>query len=440
MHFTCWKMQLTKKHIVMQNKPFYHAVMQKQKRVVLIPFIFMMIFSCVFCQEGKIKISKIKVFQDDVELEDSNQLSTILSYTKLRENKAFTKASFEKEIICTKLRLMDSGLFYTAEVESLPSRKNPGTFVVYISVRTGFLLRFGGDAIYGMFGKVSFSGNRDKLLGYAGYNKNGLSYVNENTFGIPLVLGGAVFTNLPEGLSQKTGIKVEGQQKTGWFITPDLQIGNDTGLSFLFDVKAGKDVISDIYFSPYLFRTFFAQKVFAAFELRYFNLFSEIESGCKKFSSVEGAFTVDYSPVPKVTLAGMLCSGFVCNSDDKKISLEKNALTVCDGLGLSNRGVRSAYLSEELKADYYALCSMEVRFTVLELKIPPAFPCDIVPFVFTDLAVNHNHDLQTTKFLDAYGIGLEIDFECPVFAYFNFSYGVNHQGKGKFIFAAMQSF
>ena len=179
----------------MQNKPFYHAVMQKPKRVVLVPFIFMMIFSCVFCQEGKIKISKIKVFQDDVELSESNQLSTILSYTKLRENKVFTKTSFEKEIIRTKLRLMDSGLFYTAEVESLPSRKNPGTFVVYITVRTGFLLRFGGDAIYGMFGKGSFSGNRDTLLGYAGYNKNGLSYVNENTFGIPLVLGGAVFTN-----------------------------------------------------------------------------------------------------------------------------------------------------------------------------------------------------------------------------------------------------
>ena len=327
---------------------------------------------------------------------------------------------------------MDSGLFYTAEVENLPSRKNPGTFVVYITVRTGFLLRFGGDAIYGMFGKVSFLGNRDKLLGYAGYNKNGLSYVNENTFGIPLVLGGAVFTNLPEGLSRKTGIKVEGQQKTGWFITPDLQIGNDTGLSL--------GHATDLYFSPYLFRTFFAQKVFAAFELRFFDLFTDVGDDKKNFSSLESAFTVDYSPFSKLTLAGMLCGGFVCNSDDKKISLEKNALTVCDGLGLSNRGVRSGYSSEEMKADYYGLCSMEVRFTVLELKIPPAFPCNIVPFVFTDLAVNHNRNLQTTKFLDAYGIGLEIDFECPVFAYFNFSYGVNHQGKGKFIFAAMQSF
>ena len=425
-------MQLTKNHIVLQNKPFYHALMQKQKRIFLIALIFMMIFSKAFCQEGKIKISKIKVFQDDVELAESNQLSTILSYTKLRENKTLTKASFEKEIIRTKLRLMDSGLFYMAEVESLPSRKNPGTFVVYITVRTGFLLRFGGDAIYGMFGKVSFSGNRDKLLGYAGYNKNGVSYVNENAFGIPLVLGGAVFTNLPEGLSRKTGIKVEGQQKTGWFLTPDLKIGNETGL-FL-------GPATDIYFSSYLFKTFYAQKSFAAFELRYFDLFSDIKSDCKKFSSVEGAFTVDYLPIPKVTLAGMLCGGCVIFSDEQKISLEKNTATVCDGLGLSNRGVRSGYSLEELKADYYGLCSMEVRLNALSFKIPPAFPCDIIPFIFTDLAVSHNRDFQKTEFLDAYGIGLEIDFECPVFAYFNFSYGVNHQGKGKFIFAAMQSF
>ena len=41
---------------------------------------------------------------------------------------------------------------------------------------------------------------------------------------------------------------------------------------------------------------------------------------------------------------------------------------------------------------------------------------------------------------DAYGAGLLISFDCPVFAYFNFSYGVNHQGKGRFVFAAMQSF
>ena len=432
MHFTFRLLQLTKNHIVLQNKPFYHAFMQKQKRILLIALIFFMIFSKTFGQEGKIKISKIKVFLDDVELYDTIKLSTILSYTKLREDKSFTQSSLEKEIKRTKLRLMDSGLFYTAEVESLPSRKNPGTVVIYITVRTGFLLRFGGGGIYGVFGKVALSGNRDSLLGYAGYNKNGISYVNENTFGIPLVLGGAVFTNLPEGLSEKTGIKVEGLQKTGWFITPDLKIGNDTGLSL--------GHTADIYFSPYLFRTFYAQKSFATFELRSFNSFSDAGGNCNTFSSLESSFTVDYSPIPKLTLAGMICGGFVCHSDNKKISLEKNTVTVCDGPGLSNRGVRSGYSLEELNADYYGLCSMEVRFNVLEFKIPPAFPGTIIPFVFTDLAVSHNQGFESIDFLDAYGIGLQINFECPVFAYFNFSYGVNHLGKGKFIFAAMQSF
>ena len=276
--------------------------MHKQKQIFLIALIFMMIFSRAFCQEGKIKVSKIKVFLDDLELSDATRLSTVLSYTKLRENKAFSQAALEKEIKATKLRLMDSGLFYSAEVESLPSRKNPGTLVVYISLRNGFLLRFGGGAIYGMFGKVSFSGRRDKLLGYTGYNKNGISYVNENAFGLPLVLGASLFTNLPEGLSTKTGVKLEGLQKTGWYITPDLKIGNDTGLDLFFDSKSARDLTPDIYFSPYLFQTFYSQKAFATFELRVLTK--------KAFTSLESAFTVDYSPLPKIGLAGMLCAGF----------------------------------------------------------------------------------------------------------------------------------
>ena len=124
----------------MRNMPDF-LDLQKQKRFFLIYVLFMMIFSSGFCQENKIKISKIKVFLDDVELTEQTELSeeqhtkeiklsTILSYTKLRKDKFFTQKALVKELTRTKLRLMDSGLFYTAEVESLPSRKNPGTVVV----------------------------------------------------------------------------------------------------------------------------------------------------------------------------------------------------------------------------------------------------------------------------------------------------------------------
>ena len=294
-----------------------------------------------------------------------------------------------------------------------------------------------------MFGKAALSGNRDKFFAYAGYNKNGLSYVNENTFGVPLVFGAGVFTNLPEGLSKKSGVKVEGNQKTGWYVTPDFKLGIDTGVSGIFGKKKTDGVITDIYVSPYIFKTLYSEKTFATAELRFFNSYgdvTEICGSCKSFNSLEGALTADFSPVQKLTLAGMICGGIVCYSDEEKISLEKNAVTVSDGLGLSNRGVRAGYSRDELKSDSYGLCSMEVRFNVLSMKIPPAFPCNFVPYVFTDFAVSYNRDSENMDFLDAYGIGIQVDFECPVFAYFNFSYGINHEGKGKFIFAAMQSF
>ena len=72
--------------------------------------------------------------------------------------------------------------------------------------------------------------------------------------------------------------------------------------------------------------------------------------------------------------------------------------------------------------------------------MPPCFPVDIIPYLFTDLALTQEYSDKSIRLFDAYGVGLAINFDCPVFAYFNFSYGINHQGKGKFVFAAMQNF
>ena len=126
---------------------------------------------------GKITVSKVKVFLDEEEITEESEktqndgkirYSTIMSYTKFRENKKFSGKQLEKEAESTRLRLMDSGLFYSAEVETRESRKNPGTMVIYISVRTGFLLRFGGGNAYGFFGKAALGGRRNNLTGYLG--------------------------------------------------------------------------------------------------------------------------------------------------------------------------------------------------------------------------------------------------------------------------------
>ena len=397
--------------------------------------------------DTQISVSKIKVFLDEDEITKESEkstgdgkirYSTIMSYTKFRENKKFSHKQLQKEAESTRLRLMDSGLFYSAEVETRESRKNPGTMVVYISVRTGFLLRFGGGNAYGLFGKVSLGGRRNKLTAYLGYNKSGLSYLDENTFGLPLILGAGFYTNLPESLAENKALTFDTLVKAGFFLTPDLRLGVD--LKTLFSVN--EEPFAAFTLSPFICHTaWFAENLVMNSEFRSFNYFSDAFEG----SSAEAAVNIDYSPFKKITLAGLLSGGAViCQKNEKassvKINLEKSALTLCDGLGLANRGIRSGYSRKELTTDCYGLFSTEIRWKAYSCTMAQTFPLDIIPYLFTDLAFAKKYSAEGYRFLDAYGAGLLISFDCPVFAYFNFSYGLNHEGKGRFVFAAMQSF
>ena len=92
-----------------------------KRRDILFLIIFLISVGAGFGAEGdtalvpataRMSISKIKVFLDEEELTQDSpadgkiRYSTILSYTKFRENRKFTKKGFEKEAETTRLRLM----------------------------------------------------------------------------------------------------------------------------------------------------------------------------------------------------------------------------------------------------------------------------------------------------------------------------------------------
>ncbi len=373
---------------------------------------------------ARMPVSKIKVFLDEEELTQDSpangkiKYSTILSYTKFRENKKFTKKDFEKEAETTRLRLMNSGLFYSAQVETRESRKNPGAMVVYITVRTGFLLRFGGGNAYGLFGKAALGGRRNLLTGYLGYNKSGASYIDENAFGLPLILGADVFTNVAQSLVQKEPLAFDTSFKAGFFVTPDISMGAD--VQALISTQDGTS--ADFTLSPFFCHTaLFSEALKMKTEIRQFNFLGSEERG----SSLEAAVNLEYAPIKQITLAGLLGGGVV----------------ICDTkINLTDQKIRSGYTAQDLTSDCYGLFSAEFRWNALSFNMPPCFPVDLIPYIFTDLALAQEYSDKSIRLFDAYGVGLAINFDCPVFAYFNFSYGVNHQGKGKFVFAAMQSF
>lgn len=427
--------------------------MNRFYRLCLVLILFTTTFTCTALFAGttpeedknlKVIVSKIRVFLDDEELlTEENEKSfsgkfnreTILSFTKLAAGKEYSIAKLEQEIKESRIRLLNSGYFYNASVEKLESRKNKGTYIIYINVTTGFLKRYGGGGIFALFGDAGLHGNREQLLWYAGWNKNGLSYLYENVCGTPLILGADLFTDAPYGFTNENGVNINGKATAGFFLTPDLRFCVDCNACFNFNSLAFE---KDFTISSYLSQTkYFSEKISATSE------FCICEFPFLNWNTTyEGAGTVNYTPVKQITLAALICGGISPDKEPAAINLSRNESGFHHNQGLANRCVRSGYSEKELLSRSYILGTFEIRWNAFSFTVPPCFPCNVIPYAYSDFCATEKlcDEKGNISFLDAYGVGLQLNFTSPVFAYFNFSYGFNRFGKGKFCFAAVQSF
>lgn len=413
------------------------------KRLITL-LIFSLILLPVFAANNEITISRVRVFLDDVEITKDDDAaisySTILSFSTIRAGKKYTVESLDSECKQTQLRLLNSGYFYNAVVDVVPPRKNPDKRTVIISVTKGFLPRFGGGPYYGMFGRVGVGGKRNQLIGVAGWNLLGATYTDENFCDLPVIVGASMFTDAPAGIFGGNGVSFNGTFTLGAFIEPDLRFCVD--VLALTNTKYGF-IDEQIILSPYLYNKHYINNK-ASWE-------SEVRMYCKPTVSsgdfgAELCNSINYSPIQKLNLAALVCggTGFGKAADQifvHDLSLEHNSVSSMSGL--SKRSVRSGYATEELCFDSYVLTSLEARWKAVDFIIAGTFPCAIRPFVYTDLALGKTSvqsDSKNWNFVDAYGAGLQINFDCPVFAYFNFAYGFNHEGKGKFCFYTGLSF
>jgi hypothetical protein len=108
---------------------------------------------------------------------------------------------------------------------------------------------------------------------------------------------------------------------------------------------------------------------------------------------------------------------------------------------VEDRSIRSGYSLDELMAPHYLFGSMELRFNFVTFNIAHTVDCIIQGYIFSD--VGRIYDLTGTskkEFVDAYGGGVRVLFDNPVFAYFTFAYGLNHEGNGRFSFCATAGF
>lgn len=405
---------------------------------IFIGLLFLLIGFSAFAETELITISRVRVFLDDVEIsseefEEKSTVSaaTVLSFTNLKPGKKMSLKALDKEIQQTQIRLINSGYFYNASIEIVPPRKNPEKRTIIINVTTGFLKRFGGGGIYGIAGKVALGGKRNQLLGVAGWNLNGVNYLDENLFDLPIIAGGYLYTNAPSCFTNKgSGVDFSGSATLGSLITPDLRFCVDT----LGIINTSTGIVQNNFIvSPYLFyQHFFNNQIKTTTELRFYSK-PIVSTAC--FSG-ELCQTLNYSPLERLNFGALLCGGvFLGNTYDSvfghDLTLEHSAVSGNGGMG--KRSIRSGYDPEELLVKNYVMASLEARIKVADFMIAKVFPCNIKPFGYVDLAYGQN-SARDWSFLDAYGLGIQVNFDCPVFAYFNFAYGFNHLGKGKFCF------
>ncbi|HNY18127.1 MAG TPA: hypothetical protein PKL75_11775 [Treponemataceae bacterium] len=356
---------------------------------------------------------------------------TIRSFLSVRPGLIVAPRDLERRCLDSERRLIESGYVYEASVLPLPSKNGAVERLIVVSVTEGFFGRFGGGGIWAMAGKAGLFGDRASALFWAGYNRNGFSVLHSDVGGTPLALGARLFYYGPGDYDGKTAGSREncfyGALSAGWYLGPDLLVGIDGALD---------------HFGPSSTGLFSLQP--CVFLNRY------IAWGAK--SAWGGEARGYWYPDLEMTKADCTAHARAGFTEKARVALSGSVGYSADDLPTDacfdlyyaeDRSVRSGYSTDELIGSRYALASAELRYDFLSFKVPPAFPCTVQGFLFSDVAAIDPADCDAdggadssaaSGPLDAYGLGARVIFDNPVFAYFTFTYGVNHEGDGRFIF------
>lgn len=347
--------------------------------------------------------------------------ATVLSFIDLKPGRRYSLEDLERRCREGEARLLDSGLTYGARVMVLPPRRDPESRTVLVTVKSGFLWRFGGGNAYGTVGKAAVGGERLSVRLFAGWNRNGAEILHERAGGLPLVLGAGAFFDAPglwplpltvTGLPPQTRV-FEASLTQGLYAGPDLFLGVDEGAAF----PLGAEEFPLLSIQPrFRFERFLVPRNPGNAPVR-----AGSEGRLWWFPRREGSGKAEISAWIRWPLAGRLTAA------------AKGAAGVTAGefgfdlFGAEDRSVRSGYGFDKLQARRFGYASAEGRFPVADLPLGGGIACRIEAFVFADAAVLEPFQGGSPSIRDAeaFGSGLRLLFDSPVFAYFSLSGGVN---------------
>ncbi len=408
-----------------------------------------------FFSEEAVSVTKVKIIIQEKEYvwntdgvmeqisDESSYISpyTVASFSSLIPGKDYSLKKLEEEVMRTQMRLVQCGLFYSAVVQIIPPRKNPHERTIIITVTEGFLHRFSGGNAYAMYGREGLGGSRSGLYAYAGWNLLGLSYAHENLFhnGTIAAFSFASYDLFPSLLPDNNAShKMQGAMHLGKYITPDIGVTLFSRILFTSLMSSFSEAHCSlgpvIRLNRYEFWPFSFSWNMETSALWYMNQNSYTAQTSWSFhKNFAEQYFSNKGRDQKLTLSFLLSAGFENSTAPE--SLAFNLYSTVD------RSVRSGYSEEEVSGISYALFSTELRFNVFSLRIPPAFTCVPQIFLYTDIAfIEQKGSDGLYAYRDAFGGGIRLLLDNPIFAYFTFAYGLNHEGSSRFVFAVTGGF
>lgn len=353
---------------------------------------------------------------------------TVLSFIDLKPGRRYRPDDLERRCREGEARLLDSALTYGARVTVLPPRRDPESRTVLVTVKSGFLWRFGGGNAYGTVGKAAVGGERLSVRLFAGWNRNGAEILHQRAGGLPLVLGAGAFFDAPglwplplgvTGLPPQTRV-FEASLTQGVYAGPDLFLGVDEGAAFSLGAE-GSPILS---VQPrYRFERFLVSRNPGDAPVR-----AGSEGRLWWFPGREDSAKAEVSAWVRLPLSERLAAAA------KGAAGASVGEFGFDLFGAEDRSVRSGYAFDGLQARRFGYASAEGRFLVADLPLGGGISCRIEAFAFADAAVLERFRGGSTGLRDAeaFGSGLRFLFDSPVFAYFSLSGGVNPRLEPRF--------
>lgn len=371
--------------------------------------------------------------------------ATVMSFVNVQPGDVMAVSALDREVYRASQRLTGSRFFYEADVAVIPPSNDLSRRTVYVRVTEGFLDRFGGGNAYGMYGRDNIGGERKSFRAYAGYNRAGGEFTDDRLFGTDIIAGGKLYYTSSDRAVRDL-IKSRSFDATlfaGYRFTPGLKLVCDARYRFIAIQHLSASVKDDEKDRE---RRVYNRNMidYASFLPAFYGTFAyglELSEENISSAGIEGIDARRYHGVLKSSVGTDAISLNVKFSSGV-IGGKPAFYDLFDLYTTEDESVRSGYSARELFARDFAMMNAELRFGIYEAKIPPIITIRFAGFLFADMAYlsGTRKEMFSSPMKDAYGVGVRILFDSPVFAYFSFSYGLNRDKDGRFVFAGTAGF